>query len=819
MSDSEASQVSSAEPGQGVLQRLAGRWNSMRLSTKAMLLTVVLATLVISVIFITLSLEIRDEIKQILRDTLNRTEQQVLSIKEDNLAQLIWVSSQISSNPTLRAAMETYRLEASMNMAVHAELLATLKNELDKIWPGLQHDLLIVTDEKGSVLAANGEDETRPDIGADLSGLAVLSHALDPAAEMGDESFGVITLEGQYFLIGSLPIEMQGYIIGTLTLGDRIDSSFLPNLRRFFGGDTLITVGGRVIASTLTAASDSSPKGTSVDSPGVPAIGRDGTVRIGSDDYLVTTMSLGTDDAGEPVTLYLLRSLTDALREPNRSLMKTLATQGALAVLLVALLAWVTTRASLQPLARFVAFMKGVAESGDYSLRFRGRRGKSEPPPAAGETPEPPEPLPSSGNELDLLVDGFNRMLAVIEARDSSLKRAHTQLEDSVEALQQKEIELRQMQKMEAIGLLAGGVAHDFNNTLMVISGFSELALRGLEPDHPAREFIEEVRQATNSGVTLTRQLLAVSSRQVLEPRVIRLNDLVEGIENMLQRALGESIELKTRLEPGLHNVVVDPAQIDQTLLNLVLNSRDAIDESGTITISTANVDPGEVSDRLELEIPHVMISVRDTGCGISEDVQAHMFEPFFTTKDKGKGTGLGLSTVHGTVKQCGGHILVESRPGAGAEFRIYLPAVAEDIDQPSGHHYSGQTGGEATLLLVEDDKDVRAVVSKMLSMSGFAVIEAEDPIQALRLFEQHRDVIDVLITDVVMPGMNGKQLYERIAAVNPDIKTLFISAYADGAIDDLGDLREGVSFLQKPFTPEALLAKLQQILESSVTG
>jgi len=661
-----------------ILHRAASSFSSISLRTKAILLSVALTTFVITAVFVTLSIEIRKETKQLLQDTLLRSERQVLNIKEDELSQLLWVSSQVANNPTLRAATETYRLESTSSIQIRKELLATVQNELDKIWNGLPHDLLFVTDEMGKVLASNGRLDSPPQPGEDLSEKPALNHALDQSAAIGDQNFGVIQLQNQHYFIGATPIILQGYVIGTLTLGDRIDSSFLPNLRAFFGGETLVTVGGRSIASTLPRSSSGDSGAETLARLGSDVIQAGDTAHLGDEDYLVTSMMLGLDDTGEPVTLFLLRSLTQALRQPNQKLMKTLATQAVLAVLLGALLAWAATRASLRPLEKFVAFMKSVAESGDYSRRFRERKsGKGEQVQPSDEHRGVTAGDVRSNNELDLLVDEFNGMLALIEARDSSLKKAHTELEAGIVVLRQKEEELRQMQKMEAIGLLAGGVAHDFNNILMVVSGFSEMALQSLEDDHEARVHIEEIQKASKSASLLTRQLLAFSSKQVTRPRIINLNHLITELEKILRRVVGDSIVLTTRLDEDLNNVLADPAQIEQVLLNLTVNARDAIGNTGKICIETANVEPYEdlvEQSALVLHKPHVVIAVRDSGCGIDAETQARMFEPFFTTKEKGKGTGLGLSTVHGIVNQCGGHIQVESKLGQGTVFRIYLP-------------------------------------------------------------------------------------------------------------------------------------------------
>ncbi len=818
MNTSDKAWIPAHRKGRDIPGRMVCRLSSVRLSTRAILFSIALTTFVIAAVFVTLSIEIRSETKQLLQDILNRSEKQVLSIQQDNLAQLLWASSQISSNSTLRAAMETYRLESALKTGIRAELLATVQNELDKVWAGLRHDLLFVTNETGVVLAANGRMDSLPRPGEDLSQLPVLQHALNPSAAMGEQNFGVISRQGQHFLIGTLPIEMQGFVIGSLSLGDRIDSSFLPNLRAFFGGDTVVTVGQHSIASTLPPSSGGDAGAEALARLGAAAIKPDGTARLGDEDYLITSMMLGTDDSGEPVTLFLLRSLTQALQQPNGKLKNTLAKQAVLAILLGALLTWGATRISLRPIERFVAFMQGVAESGDYSRRFRGRQ------PGAGRSAQGSDEQRTaaaveahSNNELDLLVNGFNNMLAVIETRDRSLKKAHTKLEEGIRALKQKEEELRQSQKMEAIGLLAGGVAHDFNNILMVVSGFSELALRSLDADHAARACIEEVQKVSKSASLLTRQLLAIGRKQVFRPKVINLNNLISELEKILRTVIGESIELTTQLDADLHNVLADPSQIEQVLLNLTLNSRDAIAATGKICIATANADPHEdpANPRDDfLHTPHVVITVSDSGCGIDKATQARMFEPFFTTKEQGKGTGLGLSTVHGIVQQTGGHIRVDSKPGHGTVIRVYLPRVTQAIEKAAEASAIGSIAGAETILVVEDEPDVRRIVCKLLTTSGYTVLEAPGPLAALTLFKQFSGRIDLLLTDVIMPVMNGRELYEQIKLLDPGIRTLFISGYTNGVIDNGDILPDGVNFLQKPFLPDALTAKVRKILD-----
>ena len=411
---------------------------------------------------------------------------------------------------------------------------------------------------------------------------------------------------------------------------------------------------------------------------------------------------------------------------------------------------------------------------------------------------------------------GFNAMIAEIEIRDSSIKKAHADLMDNIETLHQKEKQLRQLQKMEAIGLLAGGVAHDFNNILMVISGFSELALRSLPEDHEARENVDEVLKASKTASLLTRQLLAFSSKQVTKPKVVAINSLVEELEKILSTLVGQAKPIVMDLDPDAGSILIDPAQMEQVLLNLTVNARDAIKIRGEIKITTRSVDPlGDEAQRFDLELdrPHVMIAVSDDGSGIDAETRSHMFEPFFTTKKKGKGTGLGLSTVHGIVKQAGGTIRVESEPGKGTTMALFLPQLLADAEDRSVVPTVDFISGTGTILLVEDESDVRKVVSQILQMNGYNVIDVSGPMEALAIVEESGDLIDVLVTDVIMPVMNGRELNDRVQEIRPDIRVLYISGYTGGVVDESGVLPDGVNFLQKPFAPEALLAKLHRIL------
>lgn len=379
--------------------------------------------------------------------------------------------------------------------------------------------------------------------------------------------------------------------------------------------------------------------------------------------------------------------------------------------------------------------------------------------------------------------------------------------------------QLRQAQKMEAVGRLAGGVAHDFNNLLSVILGYGEEMLSSLEAGHPLRPNLEEIHKASASAAELTRRLLTFSRQQVLEPRVLELNEVIGSLQRMLERVLGEGTTLSLLLEPALGRVRADRGSLEQVCLNLVVNARDAMPYGGKLTIETTNVELDEAFVREHLGTspgPYVLMAVSDTGVGMDRATRARAFEPFFTTKEQGKGTGLGLSTVFGIVQQSGGGIWVYSEPAKGSTFKIFLPRVEAALEGARPSRQPRAVGGSETLLLMEDDERVRAVARRILERHGYRVLAPADVHDALRLGSQDDGQIALLITDVVMPGLSGAELASRMLQLIPALKVLYVSGYTDGSINLRGLVQEGASFLQKPFTSELLASKVRSVLDGS---
>jgi signal transduction histidine kinase len=457
--------------------------------------------------------------------------------------------------------------------------------------------------------------------------------------------------------------------------------------------------------------------------------------------------------------------------------------------------------------------------SGPEALRLLKQEGSSAPfiLITGSLTEEVAVECMKDGADDYILKTSLTRLPSAVQ---SALEKIRT-IEDKSRAeaaLRLSEDQLRMSQKLEAVGQLAGGVAHDFNNLLTVISGYSELVLNRLSESDENRPKVEEIKRAAERASTLTRQLLAFSRKQVLQPKLFDLNHLVSDMSRMLRRLIGENIEMTTIIgeTPPIN---ADPGQIEQVLMNLVVNARDAMPNGGRLTIETARVEIDEAYASTHLSVqagPYVMLAVTDTGCGIDAETSRHIFEPFFTTKEQGKGTGLGLSTVYGIVKQSGGHIWLYSEPGHGTAFKVYLPAVVEaETESTAEPVRAALPRGTETILIVEDEPQIRNLAFDCLVYCGYDVLSSSNGVEALQLIEHLQRPVDLILTDVVMPKLSGRELAERISALQPSAKVLFMSGYTNDSVVNHGILDGATWFIQKPFTLESLVRRVREVLDS----
>ena len=396
-------------------------------------------------------------------------------------------------------------------------------------------------------------------------------------------------------------------------------------------------------------------------------------------------------------------------------------------------------------------------------------------------------------------------------------------IDEMAAGLEARDQQLRQSQRMEAIGQLTGGIAHDFNNLLTAIIGFGELLQADLKLAPPHNSYLDEVIKAGQRAAALTMQLLAFSRRQVLQPEILDLNGVVEEMDRLLQRVIGEPIDLVTLLAPALGRVSADKSQVEQIILNLAVNARDAMPQGGKLTIETGNVELDEANVRAHPAGEpgaYVMLAVTDSGIGMDAETQARIFEPFFTTKEQGKGTGLGLATVYGIVKQSGGYIWVYSEPGQGTTFKVYLPRVEEDATvQGPGATPSPVATGSETVLVVEDEAGVRMLTTEVLKARGYTVLAASTPGEAQAISEAHAGPIELLLTDMVLPEMGGRELAATLTAARREMAVLYMSGYTTDAALRHGVTDGGVAYLEKPFTPTTLMVKVREVLQTAATG
>ena len=623
-------------------------------------------------------------------------------------------------------------------------------------------ELLFVLDTAGKVVARTDLPSPKPLPDA-------RNRWIEPLLA-GRNATGVLDTETGIYHAAAMPAEAGGILFGFVIAGARIDDAFAAALADSSQSEILICT-DHLIGSSLK--SDARPPPIQLDwKESVRFADAPSFVTLAGHTYAALAARLGREGGPRPVAL-LLKSRDQALA-PYRRIRTGLLLLVFLVTVAAVFGSAFLARSVTAPIAKLVDGTKQVAAgNADFQLDIQ------------------------RSDELGELAGSFNRMI---------LERKRL------------EAQFRQAQKMEAVGRLAGGVAHDFNNLLTAIGGFGQLVYDALDPKDALRDDVLQIIKAGERATSLTRQLLAFSRRQLLVPKVFSLNEVVEDMQKMLERLVGADVELVTELHPKLGRVKADPGQFEQVLMNLVVNARDAMPGGGRITITTSNVNLDH-DDHLESGIPsgrYTLLTVKDAGTGMTEEVRSHLFEPFFTTKETGKGTGLGLATVYGITQQSNGHIVVESEIGHGSTFKIHLPQTdEEDVPPETQKTVFEDLAGTETILVAEDEDALRGLAVQVLRGRGYTVLETSEGAEALAVCEALGNKINLILTDVVMPKMSGTELAERVASLYPDIKVLYMSGYQGAALFRHGKINMETHYLQKPFTPAVLAEKVRRVLDA----
>jgi signal transduction histidine kinase/CheY-like chemotaxis protein len=733
----------------------------IRLRTKFLLsLLAISAGLTAATLFIVgynVQRRVRESILEDLRNSVN-TYQSFERQRQETLTR----SAQLLANlPNVRALMTTRDA-------------TTIQDASADVWRLSGSELLVMADRSGNLLALR----------TDAAGFArdkaqaLMRHSLEKG-EARDWWFD----GGHLFEVWVQPIyfgaSSEGATLGFLAVGHEIQARAAQDFSGIVSSDVAFHYGDLLVASTLDASQRSGlapPRGAADGASLAPQ-----EIQLGSERFLVTSVRL-SPEGGPAVSLTILKSLdraTSFLNDLNRVLLGL----GLLSVLAGSALVFLISDTFTRPLANLVGGVHAL-ERGDFGYTLES----------------------TSGDEVAEVTAAFDRM--------------RTSLRESLHGQRQLEERLRQAHKMEAVGRLAGGVAHDFNNLLTIIRGHGDLLLDRTDLDSSQRHSLDQIQRASGKAVSMTRQLLAFSRMQVLQPRVLDLNAVVTDMGKMLPRLIGEHIEYVFLPEPKLGAVKADPGQIEQVILNLVVNSRDAMPNVGTITVRTRNVsmDEAEAHKHPPMTAGHyVLLSIADTGEGMTAETKAHIFEPFFTTKEVGKGTGLGLATVYGVVKQSGGFVWVESAPGKGATFEIYLPQVTETLSKSDGEAKPAAIPrGSETILVVEDEPDVRELACEFLKVSGYSVLEARNGLEAIELLARHSGTLHLVLSDMVMPKMGGAELAERLRTIRPDTKVVLMSGYSEYFNGPRDQNASPAVILQKPFSRSSLVEKIREVLSGN---
>ncbi len=737
---------------------------NMRLRTKFLLsLLAISAGLTSATLFIvrySVQNQVRDSLQVDLQNSVKTY--QSFDLQRDDA--LTHSAALLANLPNVRALMTTRDA-------------ATIQDATADVWRQSGSDLLVFASGAGKVLGIQtgspGFDRATAE--------ALLTRSLVSKSNH-DWWLG----SGHLFQVWIQPIYLgtaaEGDRIGFLVLGYEVDQFAAKQFGGLAASEVAFYSGDTIIASTFAPAQQSALavqlRKTTSDRPSLSQ-----EVQLGNERYLASTLTL-SPGSGAPVSLSVLKSF-DKATSFLTALNRVLLALGLVSILAGSILVFLISHTFTRPLESLVRGVRAL-DSGDFNYPL--------------ET--------TGGDEVAEVTATFDRM--------------RTNLQKTLTEQKQLEQRLRQAHKMEAIGRLAGGVAHDFNNLLTIIRGHGDILLDRAAAGSD-RHSLEQIQKAANRAVSMTRQLLAFSRMQVLEPRIVDLNLVVADMGKMLPRLIGEHIEFSFNPGANLFMVKADPGQIEQVILNLVVNARDAMPGGGTISVKTSNcaLDQAQALDRSPMTPgEYVLLSVSDTGHGMDEKTKALIFEPFFTTKEVGKGTGLGLATVYGVVKQSGGFIWVESSPGRGTTFEIYLPkAQGKPSELEKEAKPLSSSRGSETILVVEDESGVRELACAFLKVSGYAVLEAKDGLEALDLASQHQGKIDLVLADVVMPRMGGPDLVTRLKGIRPETKALLMTGYAEYSGTDSQTSRPQCHILQKPFSIASLVEKIREELSGKTTN
>ena len=705
------------------------------------------------------SYSVRKRVRENIREELRNSVSSYQSFQVQQEESLARSAVLLANLPNVRALMTT-------------EDEATIEDASVDVWKLSGSDLLVMANRTGKVVALRASDSGLE------SGTAqsLLRQSLDRGESKGWWFGGghlyEVWIQPIYF--GAAP---RSTTIGLLAVGHEVNSRTAKEFASVASSEVAFNFDGVPVASTLSPALQSELASRAREH--AQSLSSDAQeIQLGSELYIAKIVNLSPP--GSPyVSLTVLKSFDKATQFLG-GLNQVLVGLGFFSIVAGCALVFWISHTYTQPLAGLVAGVRALGQ-GDFSYPLEARR----------------------GDEVAEVTDAFIRMRASLE----STQQEHQQLEER----------LRQAHKMEAVGRLAGGVAHDFNNLLTIIRGNSDLLKDREGADAFHQKCVDQIQKAAGRAVSMTRQLLAFSRMQVLQPRVMDLNGVVAEMGKMLPRLIGEHIEYSFSPDPNLASVKADPGQIEQVILNLAVNARDAMPDGGKLSVLTKNISIDDVqAAKRPPMIPgrYILLSVRDTGHGMEEATKAHIFEPFFTTKEIGKGTGLGLATVYGVVKQSGGFIWVDSSLGKGTTFEVYLPQVAgkQAISEPE-EKLSAVPGGSETVLIVEDEAGVRELACQFLRVKGYKVLEAESGLDALDVARRHTGTIHLLLSDMVMPKMNGGDLAARLKAIRPEIRIAFMSGYSEFSRGDMSKGFPEAPVLQKPFSPASLVEIVREAL------